>query len=408
MTEGELDVLTQRLGRYPADRYPVQHATAQFHIGSVLLHTGHAEPAAGALRRARDLFAATGMRLERAKATVMLGIALRSLGQPGQAATAFAEAATALAELDRPADHAAAHYNLGLARQDLGDPAGARAAWSAAFDLFRSAGHPARAAAAARDHGASLLAEGEPAAALPLLDAAVRLAEQAGDEAGVGAAANTLGLVRLAVGDLPGAVAALRRAQAAFPRTVRAAEHAMVQANLALAYEHLGDPPRARRAARQALGVADAAAAVCAQAESVLSRLAGGEPAADLLAVLDAEEPAGYVGILRDEVARLLDGPAAERHRLVGDFLTGLLRRPGRALDLAEALLHVVIELPPPSYEAMVESVVRAGAGRADGEADRLRAVLDSALARFALPQWQRLVGALDAAAVAAGEPGWR
>jgi tetratricopeptide (TPR) repeat protein len=408
VVQSEQEVLVERLGRYPVQRYPAQHATTQFHLGSLLLHAGELVPALHALTAAHDVFADAGMRLEQAKATVMLGVALRTVGRRDEAVAAFTTAGTALAALDQPAEQAAAAYNLGLVRQDGGELEDAAAAWSSARELFLAAGYPAQAGAAARDHGGSLLARGKVADALPLLEQALTLAEQAGDEPGAGAAANALGLAQLAAQDPAAAVTALRRGLGFFPRTVRPADHAMVKANLALAHEQARDPTRARLAAAQALTVSSAAAPVRAQAQAVLGRLPG-RADEDLLTVLDTEDREQWVSVLREEVLRSVELPAAGRRELVRGFLDGVLARPGASYDLAEALLQVVLELPPRTYELLVSAVVSASAGRPEPDTERLHAVIGSALARFALPQWQRLAASLNAAAQATGQPAtWR
>ncbi|MBA3719069.1 MAG: hypothetical protein H0W95_02080, partial [Nocardioidaceae bacterium] len=179
MVQPERDDLVARLGRYPVDRYPVQHATTQFHLGSVLLHASDAAPALEALTAARSVFGRAGMHLEQAKATVMLGVALRLIGRLDEAAEAFTVAGTMLASLEQPAERAAAAYNLGLVRHDCGDRDGAHAAWVQARDLFLAARHPARAGAAARDHGGSLLTAGKVSEAVAVLEQSLALAEQA-------------------------------------------------------------------------------------------------------------------------------------------------------------------------------------------------------------------------------------
>lgn len=408
MAQSEQEVLVERLSRYPVERYPVQHATTQFHLGSVLLHSGAAGAALPPLTTARDVFALVGMTLEQAKALVMLGAALREAGRTAEAASAFTTACAALADLDQPAELAAACYNLGLVRQDAGDRPAAHRAWADARELFLSAGYPAQAAAAARDHGGSLLSEGQVSAAVALLEQSLSLAELADDQPGAGAAANALGLARLAADDPGVAVTALRRALAAFPRGIRPADHAMAKANLALAHEQAGDRPRARLAAAQVLAVPSAAAPVRTQAQLLLARLPG-RLDEDLLAVLDAEDQQSWVAVLREELLRVAEQPAGERRALVSGVLDGLLARPAVAYDLAESLLQVVVELPPRTYEAFVSALVQASAGRPEAQTARLRAVLSSAFARFALPQWQRLVASLNAAAEASGQPAtWR
>lgn len=404
----EQHVLITRLSRYPADRYPVQHATTQFHLGSLLLQAGEAVPAVPALTAARDAFGRAGMRLEQAKATVMLGVALRTAGRLADATSAFDAAGAALGLLERPAEQAAAAYNLGLVRQDREDLKGARRAWDQARSLFLQAGLPRQAGTAAREHGASLLSSGRVAEALPLLDQSLTLAERAGDEVGAGAAANTLGLARLAAQEPSAAVEALRRALGAFPPSTRPDDHAMVRANLALAYEQLGRDAHARLVARQALALPAVAPPVRAQAQQLLDRLPAAEPD-DLFVVLDEQPREQWTAVVRGEVLRVTETPVDQRYAMVRDFADGLLTRPGASYELAEVLLAVVLELPPRTYRLLVSALVAACAGRAEPDTERLRAVFGSAMARFALPQWQRLAESLNAAAEASGQPGgWR
>lgn len=150
-------------------------------------------------------------------------------------------------------------------------------------------------------------------AAVHLLEEAVALAERAGDDAGTAAAANILGLAHLAAHDPSAAVAVLRRALAFVPRSVRASDHAMIKANLALAYEQAGDSRRARLAALQAGAVVEAAAPVRAQAEEMLMRLPG-QPSEDLMAVLDEEDRDEWVAAVREEVLRATELPTSERN----------------------------------------------------------------------------------------------
>jgi len=408
MTTAECDVLRERLARHPPDRYPAQHATTQFHLGSLLLRVGETGSALDALAAAREVFGRIGMQVEHAKAGMMLGIGLRGAGRSADAEAAFDTAVTELSVLGQSAEQAAAAYNLGLVRADLGRSGEARAAWEQARELFVAAGHPAQAAAAARDHGASLLAGGDPQGAVPLLDQAVRLSEAAGDLPGVGAAANGLGLARLACEEPGPAAEALRAAVGAFPRGVRPAEHAMAKANLALAYAACGVPARARLAALQALAVPQAQAPVRAQASALLGQLPG-DPVQDLQTVLSDTPPEQWAAVLREEVLRAGELPADEYRALLRGMLDGLLARPGQAYDLAESLLHVVVELPPRPYAQAVAALVLGTSGRPEDQTARLHAVIGSAMARFAIPQWQRLAAALNDAALAAGQPqAWR
>ena len=401
--------LIAKLARYPGDRYPVQHATTQFHLGTMQLQTGETRKALTSLTAAREVFGKAGMTLEHAKTSVMLGAALRTAVQREKAKEAFSVACEELATLDQPAEQAAASFNLGLVLQDTGNLKGAREAWASARELFVKAGFPSKASAAAREAGVSLLTEGDVEAAVPLLAQAMELAEQAADSANTGAAGNALGLALLAVDKPAEALLALQRALAAFPRTLRPAEHAMVKANLALAYEQTGEAPRARLAAGQALAVPSAAPPVRAQSQEVLDRLPG-RAADDLMTVLDSEDDKDqWDGVIRSELLRALELPAAGRAEMVRWYLDGVLVRPNVAYDLAEHLFTVVLELPPRSFEMVIAAFVQSAAGRPEAEAERLRAVFGSAMARFAIPQWQRLAASLNAAAEAAGlEGGWR
>lgn len=408
MASPQQETLVERLSRFPADRYPVQHATTQFHLGSQLLQRGELVPAVEALTVSRELFSRAGMRVEAAKSAVMLGVAHRSAGRLREAAHAFTEAGEALAGMDSPAEQGAAAYNLGLVRQDAGDLDPACSAWTQAREHFLAAGLPAQAAAAARDHGACRLTSGAVEEALPLLEQAAALAERAGDDPGVAAAANVLGLAHLAAGDASAAVGVLRRALAFVPRATRPGEHAMVKANLALAHEQSGSTSRARLCAVQALALPSADVAVRTQASALLTRNPGRSDE-DLLRVLDDEERDQWPALVREEVLRVVDASAEQRAALVRGLLDGALARSAQAYDLVEALLQVVLELPPHPYDAVVEAVVAAVADRPEAEAERLRGVVASALARFALPQWQRLAASLNAAADACGQPaGWR
>ena len=87
--QSEQDALLARLSRHPPARYPVQHATTQFHLGSVLLQAGQLPAALQALSVARSMFARAGLRLEAAKATLMEGIGHRSAGNLSRALAAF-------------------------------------------------------------------------------------------------------------------------------------------------------------------------------------------------------------------------------------------------------------------------------------------------------------------------------
>lgn len=402
---GDLGTLRSRLLRYPPHQYPVQHAVTRFHLGVALLQAGRAGEALAALTAARSGFAAAGLALELAKAVNMHGVALREVGDLAAAAEAFGAAAADFARLDQPLEEAAASYNHGLVRRLLGDPDRAQAALARAEELFTAANLPVQGAAAARELGTLLLVEGRPGEAVMLLSGAVSRAREGGDAAGTGAAANTLGLAHLATEAPKDAVDAFRAAAGAHPRSVRPAGHAMAKANLALAYERVGEPSRARLAAAQALAVTAIPGPVRQQAEAVLTRLPP-VTGSELFNVLDSEPAEQWPGVLRDEVTRWGDCSPADRAVAAGHWVEGVLRRSGRGPELTEALFNAVIELPPAAYERIVESIVRATGARTDAEANRFRAVARSGMARFPVPQWQRLAATFERAAERNGNRG--
>jgi len=402
--EEELDALRSRLARYPVERYPVQHATCQFHLGTLLLQAERTHDALEALSAAESGFAACGMALERAKAANMRGVTWRAAGDPVRARESFERAAEGFRALDRPVEEAAASFNLGLIRADLGDVAGARTALERAERLFRAAGRNAQAAAARREHGSVLLQSGDLDTAIRLLEPAVQVALDSGDPAGAGAAANTLGLSHLGRGELDAAVTAFHVALSAHPRSVRPAEYAMVKANLALAHERNGDVPRALLAAQQALGVTTAAAPVRSQAQQVLDRLPAAS-GAELFAVLDDEPAERWPQTVREEVVRWADASTAMRHSAATSWVEGQLERPGLGHPLAQTLLSALLELPPPAYLRVVAALVAAVGRRSPEDAESFRTVTRSAMARFPLPQWQRLAATFDQQALEQQQP---
>jgi tetratricopeptide (TPR) repeat protein len=369
--------LESRLERYPVERYPIQHATAQFHLGVALADAGDPASAAHALECAKSLFGRAGLIPERAKALNALGAARRLLGDPKGAERAFSEAASAFARNEMPLEEGAALFNLGLVVRER-EPADARDAFERAGRLLR---RPREVAAAKRELGVTLLALGEVDAATELLAEAASLAERAEDQAGRGAALNALGLAHLAADRAEEAVAAFRGAVASHPRSVRPQEFAMVKANLALAYERLGATARARLAARQALDAPDPPPPVIAEAESLLARLGSG--GGDLAVVLDEEEEPEVA--IREEVVRwaALEPPRRQEQAL--EWIEAQLARP----ELAAPWLGALLELPPPAMEAVIASVL--GALPLVPEAERFRENVERAMATFHTPQLLRL-----------------
>lgn len=88
--------LEERLRRYPADRYPVQHATARFHLGAALAHAGDLAGAEEALAAAARLFDPRRLGAEHGKAMNALGAVLRQAGRHGEGAVVLERAAAAL------------------------------------------------------------------------------------------------------------------------------------------------------------------------------------------------------------------------------------------------------------------------------------------------------------------------
>jgi len=158
----------------------------------------------------------------------------------------------------------------------------------------------------------------------------------------------------------------------------------MAKANLALAYEQHGDAPRARLAARQALGVAEPPEPVAAQAAAVLERN-GGATANDLLLVLDEEPQASWEGILREELARSGEAPPDVRRADAAVWIDG------SSVERAEVWLGGLLELPPDRMETLIRSALEALGTRDPAVKERFRADVARAAARFHVPQLLRL-----------------
>jgi tetratricopeptide (TPR) repeat protein len=377
--------LRAEVARHPPERRPVQRATAQFHLGIALTGRGRLAEAERALREAAALFAPS-LPVEHAKAVNALGAVLRETGRPGDAAAAFAAAARAFSGQGLDAEEGAAVFNLGLARLAQRDLEAACDCFEHARGLLHA---PPQAAAASRELGGALLAAGRVDDAIAALEEAVRLSDRARDLPGLGAAANALGLALLAAGRATDAVASLRSALGASPRSIRPESWAMVQANLALAYERTDEAARARVAARQALGTPDAPAAVRAQAAAAERRL--GADAGDVLAVLAAEPREAWADVVRQELGWLLDAEPDARRRHAAAWARALGAGGEYATELAEAWLGAVLEVPPHGAEQAIRSLVEATATLEHERAEVARAAVRRALPRFHPPQWQRL-----------------
>jgi len=395
-----VEELLARLDRYPADQYPVQHATARFHLGVALAGENRLGEAGESLARACELFRPDQLPTEHAKAANALGAVQRMSGRHEAAVASFRTAADLFAGAALPLEQGAALFNLGLVERERGG-GGAITAFEQARALLDPARVPGQAAAAARELGAALLAAGLPDDAVAPLTDAVDLATKAEDRAGLGGAANALGLAHLAAGHPDQAVLALEQAVAANPRGVRPDAYAMAKANLALALEAAGRVARARLAALQALGAPSVPEPVRAQATAVAGRV--GADAGAVWAVLDEEPQQRWVAVVREEVIRWEAGRESERRCECAAWITGQLDRPRAAEELAEAFLAALIELPPTSLDVMVHSTVAALLDFASDAQERFAAQCSRALARFPVPQLLRLKDTFSAAAADAG-----
>lgn len=397
--------LSARLARYPADRYPVQHAATSFQLGSALIDAGRFPEAERALAVAAGLFTPDRMPGEHATALNARGAALRADGRPGEAAACFREAAEVFAGLGLELERGAALFNLGLVRRETGDDP--RDAFREARTLLDAERVPGQASAAARELGSTLLTAGAAGEAVAVLTDAVALAGRAGDLPALGAAANVLGLALLDSGDVAGAVTAFRDAAGAHPRSVRPDGYAMAKANLALACERAGDAVRGRLAARQALGVPAVPDAVVRTAAGVLHRLGPG--AGGLLDVLDMEPEAAWPALVREDLQRWADAWPEDGTAEAGDLVAGVLARRERAAELVAVWLGGLLELPPPAAERIVRDLLRALQERVPDEAERIRSLVARGCARFHVPQMERLTRLFeDLAARHGGAVSWR
>ncbi|MQA62905.1 MAG: hypothetical protein GEU86_15750 [Actinophytocola sp.] len=392
-----LNELRERLARYPADRYPVQHATAQFHLGGLLVESNRVDEAREALSAARALFPVERMPVEHAKVLNALGAVHRLTGELDTAAECFHAAEQRFADAELPLERGAAVFNLGLVSRQRADETDALAWFRLAAELFDPVQAPAESAASAREIAASLLATGDPRAAL---DALAPASAHASAMVARGAVANLTGLAHLALDVPEQAIDDFTLAVAANPRGVRPGEYAMAKANLALACERAGQQDRARLAACQALGVPGAAEQVRAQATGVLDRL--GHRACALPEVLDTVAEEHWPPLLREELARWADVGEPDRRAAASAWIDGQLARPSTSMALAEAWLGGLLELPPDAMTTLIRSTLAALAAK--DEQEPFRRTVSSAMVHFHVPQWMRLRDTFTA--VAAGFDG--
>lgn len=400
-------VLRERLESFPPDRYPMQHATTAYHLGTVLA----ADPerlaeAEEALVTSASLFEPR-VGPEAAKAVVALGAVLRARGRVDEAAEAFEQAAAEFAEHEQQDERGAALFNLGLARRDLQDLDGSAEAFEAARRLLSPRSAPRQAAAAAREHGTTLFLAERGDEAAEVLEEACDLARKAGDQEGLGAATNVLGLVRLAEGDHDRSAEALETAVRCHPRRIRPGAYAMAKANLALAEDARGAAGRARLLARQARDNPEAEDPVREQADELLGQL-GDAGEGGLIEVLEGEPPDGRQAVVRDEIGRWIDLPPERRRSAAAAFVGGVIERGAPSADLLEALLRGMLEVPGDAMQQLATALIEATAAREGDDAGEFRARAARAMARFHAPQFLRLKDTFTRLAEEAGEPaGW-
>jgi len=381
--------LEQRLDQYDPARYPVQHAVTRFHLGSLLTDAGRVEEAIDSLARAVELFDPAALPVEHAKSLNALGAARRLAGETKLAGATFERAAELFAEAGLDPERGAALFNLGLVRRTE-DPA-------VAADCFRRAAEllGAQEAAALRELGATLLELGEVEAAIDVLERAAAGAER--DPVGYGAALNALGLARLEAGQSAAAAESFRGAAGAHPRSLRPAEFAMAKANLALAYERLADPARARLAARQALGVMEPPEPVVEQARALLARLGPGTD--DLLTVIRETPHESWEALVREELVRSASAPPGGQRDEAGMWIRG------SSVELGRAWLGVLLELPPAAFESLARAALEALPAFEPEAQRRFRDDIGRAGASFHVPQLLRLEETFARLAAEVGVP---
>jgi tetratricopeptide (TPR) repeat protein len=399
---GAITDLEQRAARYPPEHYPIQHATAQFHLGGLLAGAGRLHEAAAALAIASRLFDPERLPVEHAKALNALGVVHRLAGDVQRADAAFGRAAALFSDAELPLERGAVLYNRGLVCRDRKDDAAAVEYFTQARGLLDPETEPAEAAAAARELGSSLLTTGQQDMAIEVLESALRLATSAGDHASRGATANLLGLCHLAADRPADAIAAFQEAVASHPRSIRPGEYAMAKANLALGYEQLAAKDHAWLAAAQALGTPGSPEPVRVQADELLARLGPREGA--LLAVLDIEPEWRWPALVREDLARWVDADTVERRAVVGAWVDGQVERRASAVELAEVWLGGLLELPPESMIVVVRATLEALALRDPGTSESFRAVVARAVVRFHVPQWMRLTETFNTVATELGQ----
>ncbi len=392
------------LARFPADRYPVQHALYRHHLGGLLAAAGRHAEAEASLAAAVAGLDPRAMPREHGVACNSLGALLRDTGRHELAAALFQRAVAAFETADADQDAAAAEHNLGLCLRDQGDLEAAERAFERATAAIDPDQSPGAASAAARELGACLLTADRAKDAIAHLERAVVLADRARDPLALGAATNVLGLALLETDQLEEAADAFGRSATALPRTVQPAGHGMALANLALAHERAGQLARARLAAAQALALPHLDEPVRQQSRDVLDRL--GPATGDVARVLADEPQDHWPLVVRAEVARWTTLTDDGRREELWAWSHAQVRETATGVQLAEALLGAYLEVPPDDLEVLVAATVQAANDLPEDDRARFRDQVSRAMARFPIPQWMRLSERFTEHA--GGEPGWR
>jgi hypothetical protein len=124
--------------------------------------------------------------------------------------------------------------------------------------------------------------------------------------------------------------------------------------------------------------------------------------------VLDLEPSDGWAVATREELARWLDADPEELKAEAGAWVDGQLDRPAAGADLAHTWLAALLELPGEAVDRLILATLQALALRDEAAIARFRSEVSRAMARFHVPQWQRLVDRFNRAAALIGqEPSW-
>ena len=124
--------------------------------------------------------------------------------------------------------------------------------------------------------------------------------------------------------------------------------------------------------------------------------------------VIEDEPHERWPAVVREEIARWVDAPVADRRAEVRAWIDGQLARPESAGQLAAAWLGALLELPPEAMERVIRSALEALVDAGAGTSDRFRSELLRAAELFHLPQTLRLRESFDRVARQLGaEEAW-